>query len=92
MMASEDFRVVKNGRIKQSLAYWCLNGTDWQWDIDRICDAALQLGCLAVEPDVHGPGGRPRHRWRRGRRVDVAQARKLKRTGSICWRRLQALS
>jgi sugar phosphate isomerase/epimerase len=41
--------LVKNGRIKQSLAYWCLNGTEWQWDIDRICDAALHLGCLAVE-------------------------------------------
>jgi hydroxypyruvate isomerase len=41
--------VVKNGRIKQSLAYWCLNATDWQWNLDRICAAALQLGCPAVE-------------------------------------------
>src|SRR5260370_13053470 len=49
MMASEVFELVKNGRIKQSLAYWCLNATDWQWDIDRICDAAARLGCSAVE-------------------------------------------
>jgi hydroxypyruvate isomerase len=41
--------VVKNGRIKQSLAYWCLNATDWQWDLDRICGAARRLGCPAVE-------------------------------------------
>ena len=47
--------MVKNGRIQQSLAYWCLNATDWQWDCDRICDAAVGLGCPAVElvpPDL----------------------------------------
>jgi len=41
--------VVKNGRIKQSLAYWCLNATDWKWDIERICNTASALGCPAVE-------------------------------------------
>ena len=41
--------MVKNGRIKQSLAYWCLNATNWQWDIERICDTALDLGCPSVE-------------------------------------------
>jgi len=41
--------VVKNGRIRQSLAYWCLNATDWRWDLDRICGAAERLGCPAVE-------------------------------------------
>jgi hydroxypyruvate isomerase len=55
--------VVKNGRIKQSLAYWCLNATDWKWDIERICDAASELGCPSVElvpfelwPVVRGHG------------------------------------
>src|SRR5215471_4389625 len=38
-----------NGRIKQSLAYWCLNGTDWKWDIDRICQTAVTLHCASVE-------------------------------------------
>jgi len=41
--------VVKNGRIKQSLAYWCLNATNWKWDIERICDTASALGCPSVE-------------------------------------------
>ena len=40
--------MVKNGRIKQSLAYWCLNATDWKWDVERICETAVRLGC-AVE-------------------------------------------
>jgi hydroxypyruvate isomerase len=35
--------------IKQSLAYWCLNGTSWAWDIDRICATAKALGCASVE-------------------------------------------
>jgi hydroxypyruvate isomerase len=44
-----------NGRIKQSLAYWCLNATDWRWDIHRICETACRLGCESVElvpPDL----------------------------------------
>ncbi len=41
--------MVKNGRIKQSLAYWCLNATEWNWDIDRICRIAVDLGCRSVE-------------------------------------------
>jgi hydroxypyruvate isomerase len=40
---------VTKGRIKQSLAYWCLNATKWNWDIERICEAALRLGCASVE-------------------------------------------
>lgn len=42
-------RVVKSGRIRQSLTFWCLNGTEWNWDIDRICTTAKALGCLSVE-------------------------------------------
>ena len=41
--------MVKNGRIKQSLAYWCLNATNWNWDIERICETAKGLGCPSVE-------------------------------------------
>ena len=47
--------MVTNGRIKQSLAYWCLNATEWQWNIDRICETAVRLGCPSVElapPDL----------------------------------------
>ena len=41
--------MARNGRIKQSLAYWCLNATEWKWNIDRICEAAVRLGCPSVE-------------------------------------------
>jgi sugar phosphate isomerase/epimerase len=41
--------MVKNGRIRQSLAYWCLNATDWQWDIHKVCETARSLGCRSVE-------------------------------------------
>jgi sugar phosphate isomerase/epimerase len=35
--------------IKQSLTYWCLNGTSWKWDIDRICETGKSLGYQSVE-------------------------------------------
>lgn len=38
-----------NGRIRQSLAYWCLNATEWRWDIHQICQTARSLGCRSVE-------------------------------------------
>ena len=41
--------MLRNGRIKQSLAYWCLNATGWKWEIDRICETAVRLGCPSVE-------------------------------------------
>ena len=40
---------MRKGRIKQSLAYWCLHDTQWQWDIDRFCATAVRLGCAGVE-------------------------------------------
>lgn len=47
--AAPQQRAVKHGRIKQSLAFWCLNATEWKWDIDRICATAKALGCPSVE-------------------------------------------
>jgi sugar phosphate isomerase/epimerase len=41
--------MMTNGRLKQSIAYWCLNATEWNWDIDRICQAACRLGYRSVE-------------------------------------------
>jgi sugar phosphate isomerase/epimerase len=35
--------------MKQSLAYWCLHAPPWNWDLDRICAAAVELGCPSVE-------------------------------------------
>jgi len=40
---------MKHGTMKHSLAYWCLNGPPWNWDLDRICEAARSLGCESVE-------------------------------------------
>ena len=40
---------VRHGRIRQSLAYWCLNAPPWNWDIERICATAVGLGCRSVE-------------------------------------------
>ena len=37
------------GRIRHSIAYWCLNATDWKWDVERICRTAKQLGTESVE-------------------------------------------
>lgn len=42
-------RVVKNGRIRQSLVLWCLDATDWGWDLERVCTLARELGCPSVE-------------------------------------------
>jgi hydroxypyruvate isomerase len=36
-------------KIKQSLVFWCLNATEWKWDIHRIAEAACRLGCGSVE-------------------------------------------
>jgi len=41
--------VPTKGRIKQSLAYWCLSATHCQWDIRRVCETARDLGCAGVE-------------------------------------------
>lgn len=41
--------VVKNGRIRQSLVLWCLDATEWGWDLERVCRLARDLGCRSVE-------------------------------------------
>jgi len=41
--------VIRNGRIKQSLALWCLDATEWAWDLERVCRLARDLGCPSVE-------------------------------------------
>ena len=46
---SAGLRAVRHGHIRQSLAYWCLNGTQWNWDLDQVCATAQRLGCLSVE-------------------------------------------
>ena len=42
-------RVTVNGRIRQSLVFWCFNSAGERWNIERTCQAAQELGCLSVE-------------------------------------------
>jgi hydroxypyruvate isomerase len=35
--------------FKYSLAYWCLGLTEWNWDMDRICRTAKDLGIQSIE-------------------------------------------
>jgi hydroxypyruvate isomerase len=39
-------RAVKNGRIKQSIVYWCFEP---HWDMEKACQIAKQLGCESIE-------------------------------------------
>jgi hydroxypyruvate isomerase len=39
-------RAVKNGRIKQSIVYWCF---EKHWDMDQAARVAKQLGCESIE-------------------------------------------
>jgi hydroxypyruvate isomerase len=41
--------VVKNGRIKQSIAFWCFNLTGGKWDIATAVAYAKELGVSSVE-------------------------------------------
>jgi hydroxypyruvate isomerase len=42
-------RAVVNGRIRQSIVFWCFNTAGERWDLDRTCRVARELGCLSVE-------------------------------------------
>jgi hydroxypyruvate isomerase len=46
--AAED-KVVTQGRIQQSIVYWCFNSAGEKWDADKTCQVATQLGCKSVE-------------------------------------------
>jgi hydroxypyruvate isomerase len=39
-------RAVKNGRIKQSIVYWCF---EQYWDMEQAAKIATQLGCESIE-------------------------------------------
>jgi hydroxypyruvate isomerase len=48
-LAAEEGTAAVNGRIKQSIVYWCFNAAGEKWDIDRTCQVARDLGCKSVE-------------------------------------------
>lgn len=39
-------RGVVNGRINQSIVYWCFQN---YWDVEKTCRVAKYLGCKSVE-------------------------------------------
>jgi len=41
--------VAKNGRIRQSLAFWCYHVAGDKWDIETMCRVAGELGCRSIE-------------------------------------------
>jgi hydroxypyruvate isomerase len=44
-----DEPAVRNGRLKQSIVFWCFNTAGEKWDAERTCQVARQLGCVSVE-------------------------------------------
>jgi hydroxypyruvate isomerase len=44
-----DEKAVVNGRIKQSVVFWCFNTAGDKWDIETTCRHAKELGCVSVE-------------------------------------------
>lgn len=41
--------IVKNGRIQQSIVYWCFNSMGDKWDAETTCKHAKELGCVSIE-------------------------------------------
>ena len=48
MLAAEEKAVV-NGRIQQSIVFWCFNVSGEKWDIEQTCQVAKKLGCKSIE-------------------------------------------
>jgi len=42
-------RAVVNGRIRQSVVFWCFNTAGERWNLERTCREARDLGCPSVE-------------------------------------------
>jgi hydroxypyruvate isomerase len=38
-----------NGRLKQSICFWCFNTAGEKWDAEKTCQVAQKLGCRSVE-------------------------------------------
>lgn len=46
-------KTVMNGRIKQSIVYWCFNAMGDKWNAEKTCEVAKQLGVPSIE--IIGP-------------------------------------
>ena len=86
------------GRIKQSIVFWCFNARGAQWDAEKTCTVAKELGVPALEiigPEhwgtlkKHGlicalaPNGMPGAPFMRGFNNTAFHAENLERTGKM---------
>jgi hydroxypyruvate isomerase len=49
LLADESKPAARNGRVKQSLVYWCFNARGEKWGAEKMCEVAKTLGCPSVE-------------------------------------------
>jgi hydroxypyruvate isomerase len=49
LFAAEAKKAVSQGRIRQSIVFWCFNVAGDKWDVAQQCQIAKQLGCVSVE-------------------------------------------
>lgn len=52
-MLAADEKAVVNGRIQQSIVFWCFNVGGDKWDIEKTCQVANSLGVKSIE--ICGP-------------------------------------
>ena len=48
LQAAEE-KAVLNGRIKQSIVYWCFNAAGEKWDVEKTCQVSKELGVKSIE-------------------------------------------
>lgn len=53
LLKAAEEKVVANGRIKQSIVFWCFNVAGEKWDVEKTCQVAKQLGVSSIE--IIGP-------------------------------------
>jgi len=97
VIAAEETSPMK-GRIKQSIVYWCFNLTGDQWDLEKTCRVAKDLGCPSIEladPETwptlkkHGlicalaPNGMPGAPFMRGLNNPAYQPEVIERTSRM---------
>jgi sugar phosphate isomerase/epimerase len=49
VLAAAQGKAVVNGRIRQSIVYWCFNAMGDRWDLERMCRVVRDLGCASIE-------------------------------------------
>jgi hydroxypyruvate isomerase len=47
--ADPSAKAAVNGRIKQSIVFWCFNAAGEKWSVEKTAQVAAELGCRSVE-------------------------------------------